>query len=342
MKQQLRQGKLPTVLLRKLIQFLPVADRSLIIPPGVGLDAAGLEIGNRLIAVTTDPITFATDNIAAYSVAVNVNDVACLGCHPRWYSGVLMLPYGSSETLVENIWTELARELQRYGITSVGGHVEVTKAVNVPILVGQIIGEAVRDELLDARNISPGDQILLCQAIAVEGTSLLAQKRASELSSILDVDNINKIQNFLWNPGICIWPYAEKLFSIPDLVALHDPTEGGIATALHELADVAGCGLVVDCEKISVLPETKQFSQLFNFDPLGLLASGSLIIVCKPKAVDQVIQQLGANQVMPIGAFTNEQHRNMNFRGEIKDLPRYDQDELIPALQHKMRTIKSL
>ncbi|MFA6408777.1 MAG: AIR synthase related protein [Gammaproteobacteria bacterium] len=341
MKQQLRQGKLPAALLQKLIRFLPVADQSLVIPPGVGLDAAGLKIGNKLVAVTTDPITFATNHIASYSVAVNVNDIACLGCKPRWYSGVLLLPYGASDAeSVENIWTELARELQRYGITSVGGHVEVTKAVHVPILVGQIIGEAVRDELLDARNVSPGDQILLCQAVAVEGTALLAQERAAELLPILGVDNITKIQNFLQNPGICVWPYAEKLFSIPDLIALHDPTEGGIATALHELADVAGCGLAVDCEKISVLPETKQFSQLFNFNPLGLLASGSLLIVCKPKAVDQIVQQLGANQVTPIGVFTKEQHRKMNLCGEIKDLPRYDQDELIPALQHKMRLIK--
>jgi len=335
MKTKLLPGKLPAALLTQLIAKLPTKDKNLLIPPGVGLDAAGLKIGNELVAVTTDPITFATDQIAFYSVAVNVNDIACLGCRPRWYSATLLLPVNIKTSMVKQIWEELAYELRRYGITSIGGHVEVTPTVNTPILIGQIIGEVAtkNKKLLDARNSLPGDKILLCNGVAIEGTALLAKERARDLVPLLSTVTLKKMRNLLVNPGICIWPSVKKILNISGVVALHDPTEGGIATALHELADAADLGLDVDGAVIPILKETQQLAAIFNFDPLGLLASGSFLIACKPNAVEKIISALGVNKVTEIGEFSQSKAKIIRYGTKKHLLPRYIQDEIVKALK---------
>ena len=120
---KLKLGKLPHEFLSKLLNQLPPHDVDLIIPPGIGRDAAGVKIGDKLVAVTTDPITFTIDHLAMYSVAVNINDVACLGCRPKWYSAVLLLPPDSTQEQVETIWQELIEQLAQYNIQPIGGHV---------------------------------------------------------------------------------------------------------------------------------------------------------------------------------------------------------------------------
>lgn len=328
-RQILPKGKLKAKFLQQLIKALPTKDDSLIIPPGVGLDAAGLKISDKLLAITTDPITLANDKIGTYSVAINVNDVACLGCRPRWYSATLLLPVGTDVASVKKIWKGLILALKRYDIISIGGHIEVTDVVNQPTLVAQIIGESVTGKFLDSRKCKPGDKILLCMPVAIEGTALLAQEKAFELSKVFSKQEIKKMQNLLYSPGICIWPLVEKIVWQKGLVALHDPTEGGVATALHEFSDAANCGLNINGDSIPVLPETKKLMKLFDFDPLGLLASGSLLVACKPSAVKGIIKSIGDKYVSEIGEFTSHTSKNLYISGVKRDLPRYDKDEIV-------------
>jgi hydrogenase maturation factor len=328
MKKTLNQGKLPAVFLSSLLDKLSRKDKNVIIPPGIGLDAAGLKIGKNLLAVTMDPITLSSTKIATYSVAVNINDIACLGCKPRWYTATLLLPKNTDRAFVENIFQELADELKRYKITAIGGHIEVTDTVNTPILVGQIIGESFNNKLLDARNAKSGDQILLCQPIAIEGTALISSEKTKLLAPYFSKNEIKKMQGLLENPGICILPLVKKIIKIPGIVAFHDPTEGGVATALHELADAADCGLQIDYSAINILPCTQKLAKIFNIDPLGLLASGSLLVVCKDKAVGNTLKKLGATANV-IGQFISNRKERILFKGKRKRrLPRFDRDEI--------------
>lgn len=310
-------GKLSADLLSELIPTLPINAPELIIPPGVGCDAAGLQIGSRRVAVTTDPITFATRHLAYYSVCTNINDVACMGCRPRWYSGALLLPPDSTEAKLREIWSELSATLKKYDLISIGGHVEVTASVNIPVLVGQVIGEAISHALLNPANAQPGDHILLWQSAGIEGTALLALELQDSLP--LSPEKLLAMQNLIHNPGICIWPFVEQLLPHPGVIALHDPTEGGVATALHELADAARCGLDIDISAIPILPETRELQTILNFDPLGLLASGALLVVCKPSATEELLRNF--KFLVKIGQLSAD-----SGRGE---LPRYAADEVI-------------
>ena len=327
----LPMGKLQAHLLDRLLKKLPITDHKLIIPPGIGNDAAGLEIGNQLIAITTDPITFTTQQIGTYSIAVNINDLACLGCKPQWYSGVLLLPPGITEYQLELLWDDLCIALSRYNIQAIGGHTEVTATVNTPVLIGQMIGTVIGKNLLDLRQACAGDEILLIGHIAVEGSAILAQKRYHDLLPYYHDIELKAMQNFLENPGICVWPWVEKIVPHEGLVGFHDPTEGGIATALHELADTTGCGILIS-EPIPLLPETQKLCKLLSINPLGLLSSGALLAVCKPTATKQLLRRLSSVPAKLIGKLTTNSERLLTSSGHYLKLPRYSCDEIVPGL----------
>ncbi len=322
-------GKLQHDLLQSLLTELPGKTSELLIPPLIGCDAAGVQIGNQQIAVTTDPITLASERIGTYSVCVNINDVACLGCRPRWYSASLLLPIGTTEEQLRAIWRDTCEQLAKYKIQSLGGHTEVTAAVNMPVLVGQMIGEKIGETLLDPTQGCPGDRILLWQSPAIEGTALLAQLRYEDLKHHFDRDALDRMQNLLDEPGICIWPFVERLIPQAGLVALHDPTEGGVATALHELADAAGCGLVVDRQAFHICKETLQLAQLFDLDPLGMLASGSLLILCKAEFESVILKKFYGEPLVSIGELTVDPARLLMNDSVSTPLPRYSMDEII-------------
>lgn len=336
MAKKLLLGKVPSHILASLLRQLPPAPEEVLIPPGIGLDAAALKIGDRTIVVTTDPITFTDKHVAKYSVAVNINDIACMGCRPRWFTSTLILPEGTTDVALHNLWHELTEELKRYDITAIGGHIEVSNKVNSPILVGQMMGEPVTEKLLDPRNAKPGDRLLLWRCAALEGTALLATERYVELSDYILPAQLDTMRELLDDPGICIWPAAEKLFALPGLIALHDPTEGGVATALHELADSAGSGLTVNRRSIPILSETLQLADILKFNPLGMLASGSLLIVCKKSAEKAILDCLKDERIASIGELTESQDRLIIEGGQSKTLPRFDQDEIVNALTRKI------
>lgn len=326
-------GKLPTHLLNHLIQQLPPADHTVIVPPGIGLDAAGLHLPQPLISVTTDPITFSTHELGTYSICVNINDIACTGSRPRWYTASLLLPPGTTEKNLFDIWNNLTDALKKYQIQAIGGHIEVTEAVNHPILVGQMIGEALGDTFLTPKHAQPGDQILLCRALAIEGTALLACEKATFLKNHLPNEALMHSQALLKEPGICIWPLVEPIIPTPGLIALHDPTEGGIATALHEWADATECGIFIDGDQIAIRPETQSLCQIFDIDPLGLLASGSLLILCRSEAEEKIRAKLPGEVITNIGQLTKTSERILKKQGCHTLLPRFQADEITKALK---------
>lgn len=333
MTKPLAVGKLPAALLQQCLQYLPRPSPQVLVPPGLGADAAGIAPAKPLLAVTTDPITFSSDQIAMTSIAVNANDVACLGARPRYYTGTLLLPVGSTEATVIHLFQQLGQALSQYQIDGIGGHVEITPSVNQVILVGQMVGEAIGDSLLSPQAIEPFDHILLWQSAGLEGTAILAHELQALLATRFKPAELAAMQQLLQDPGICIWPFVQRLLPNGDIVALHDPTEGGIATALHELADASGCGLRVDGQAIAFLPSTLQLCQHLKLNPYGLLSSGALLIVCRPQASVKLLAQYQGLPLKWVGEFTQASARCMLTSAGKQALPRFDQDEITRVLK---------
>jgi hydrogenase maturation factor len=287
-------GKLPTELLGRLITAYGTGpDPDVIVAPGVGRDAAAIAIDGQVLAVKSDPITFATVNAARYLVAVNANDVACIGATPRWMTVVGLFPAGkTTATDVETLFAELRDVCLEQGISLIGGHTEITAGIDHPLLIGTLLAQATRERLLEPGGAREGDEILVTKSVGLEGTALLASEKRAELLPVLGEERLREARKLLFRPGISIVADARAALDGEGVHALHDPTEGGIATGIWELAQVSGRGAEVDVAALPILPETRAICDHFGIDPLGLLGSGALLMAASPDATPGVMARL--------------------------------------------------
>jgi len=281
-------GKLPNDLLKSFLEQLDISDPSIIIKPGVGEDTTAIDVANeQIIVLKSDPITFATDAIGHYAVLVNANDIATSGAVPRWLLTTLLLPCGITPSRIGGIMTDLQTMCRRWNITLCGGHTEITDAVTRPVVSGMLTGTVDRQSLIDKRNIRPGDRILLTKAVAVEGTAIIAREFATRLTKKgMSETEIKTCRGFL--SRISILSEARIAAGIKGVSAMHDVTEGGLASALSELGIAGGHKLEINMDCIPVYPETEKICSLLDIDSMGLIGSGSLLISCRQEVCDQL------------------------------------------------------
>ena len=272
-------GKLPQDLLAALLARAPATDPRVILGPGIGLDCAVIDTGERLTVYKSDPITFATDQIGYYLVQVNANDIATTGARPLWLLVTLLLPEAETTSeLPDGIMVQICDACRDLGITVVGGHTEITAGLARPIAVGAMVGEVPRGKLITPRGARAGDRILLTKGVPIEATALLAREFPQRLRSTLREDEIHAAQRYLFEPGIGVTRDARAAIAAGPVTAMHDPTEGGIVTALWELAEASGRTLRVDPTTIPIPDLARRVCAAFDIDPYAAIASGALLI----------------------------------------------------------------
>ena len=325
----LRAGKLPADLLGDLLSRLTAGDR-VVLGPAIGRDAAAVAVGDRVIVAASDPVTFATQRAGWYAVHVNANDVACLGARPSWFLATILLPEGANDALPAQIFQQIGDACATLNIAVIGGHTEVTAGVDHVIIAGTMLGETSRDELIDGAGVKAGDAVLLTGTIAIEGTALLALEEADALRAAGTAQEVvMRARGFLDDPGISIVSAAAGLRAATQPRLLHDATEGGIATALEELAHAAGMTVHVDLERIAVLPETRMICDALSIDPLGLLSSGALLAVVDGDEAEAAIRAMRNVTISCARLGTVEDGPPRVIMGaERRPLPRYERDEL--------------
>ena len=332
----MKVGKLPHDLLARLLERLP-DDPRLLLGPGVGRDAAALDMGNgRVLVATADPVTFAGDQIGRYAVHVNANDIACLGATPTWFLATVLLPENASETLAEEIFEQIRTACAEISVIPIGGHTEITLGIDRPIVSGTMLGETTNEELIQAGDGRPGDHLILTAGIAIEGTAVLAREAANTLQRAgVPHDVIATAAGWLANPGISILAAARAAIATGHVRALHDPTEGGLSTALSELAYASDLAGGIRVEDVTVLPETAQICKALRLDPFGLLASGSLLIVAAPEHCAAIIKALENEQISAacIGDLTSGESGAIIDRRSQQPLARFERDELARFLE---------
>jgi hydrogenase maturation factor len=142
-----------------------------------------------------------------------------------------------------------------------------------------MLGEVAKDRLVTTGGARVGDTLLLTKGAPLEGAAILARECGDEARRRgVPADVIERARGFLRRPGISVVPEARLACAAASVHAMHDPTEGGVATACWEMAQAAGVGLRVDRERIPVLSEGRVLCEAFGLDPLGAIASGSLLL----------------------------------------------------------------
>ena len=326
-------GKLPIRTLERLLKRNKIKDPRVIVGPGIGEDAAVIDAGHdRYLIAKTDPITFTADQIGWYAVHINANDIVTMGARPLWYLATLLLPEDlTTEDVAEKIFLDTMTACKSIGVSLIGGHTEITGGLSRPIVVGQMLGEVEKHRLVRTNGARPGDVIILTKGIAIEGTAVIARERVDEMVQILGEQTLTRCRNFMYDPGLSVIKEALIASEHASVHAMHDPTEGGLATALHEVAWAANVGLRIQAETVPVFPETQAICNHYHLNPMGLIASGALLIILQANAAENVLARIRSQGIAAtvIGEVTdNRKGVKLLTADGVVDLPLYEQDEL--------------
>ena len=331
---RLKSGKLDIDILKRLLEKHTLLDPRVVIGPKIGEDAAVIDVGEGAEdywVVTSDPITFTTDEIGYYGVVVNLNDIATMGAIPRWFLATLLFPDESTDLgLIEKVFSQIHNACHRFGISFIGGHTEITPGIGRMILSGHMIGEVKKDRLVTTSGARAGDLLLLVKGICIEGTSIMARERETELlAKGIPRSLIEKAKNFILDPGIDILQAARVACETVPVHSMHDPTEGGLINGVVEMALASEKEIEVDFGKVHIYEESQILCKEYRLDPLGVIASGALLLTLSPQDFP-LLQKAFQKASIPfqvIGKVKQGPARVLTIEGkEIKPLPR---DEIL-------------
>lgn len=333
---ELPEGKAPPRVLDAILERLarlPGPDGSgLELGPANGEDAAVAAVGDaERIVLAADPITFPAAEPGRHAVVVNANDVAATGGEPRWFLSSLLAPPGTDEARLRELAGEVAAACREVGAVAAGGHTEITPAVSRIVVAGTMVGVAPAERIKPSGGAREGDMLLITKGIAVEATAVLAAARGEEVAREFGEDFRQRCLRFVEDPGLSVVPEARVAAGVPEVHAMHDVTEGGVATALREMADLAELGVTVAETEIPRFYESKRLLSHFGLDLLGAIGSGALLVACAEPGVSTLLERLreGGQPGFVIGRFTRRSEGLRLRRGSAaRDLPVFDRDEL--------------
>lgn len=242
--------------------------------PGIGEDACAITVEAGSLIAATDPITLTGSGVGAHAVWVNANDVAVMGARPRWFLANVLLPVGAREDDVRQLFATMQTALEEVGAALVGGHSEITGAVTQPVVVGQMLGWCEGESFVATSGVRHGDVILQVGPTPIEGAAVISEARPA---LGIEPQLLARAREALQDPGISIVEPA-LLAARLGATALHDPTEGGLATALHEMSEAGEVSIVgLDRDAVLWFEPGLALCRAVGADPWGTLASGALL-----------------------------------------------------------------
>ena len=334
-------GKLKHDFLKEL---LPTSNSSasVVVGPQLGEDAAVIKLGDNYLVATSDPITFATEDIGWYVVCVNSNDIAAMGAVPKWLLVTLLLPENTTTpAMVRDIMEQITQACTAFDIALCGGHTEVTPAVTQPVVIGQMIGVTHKDALFTSADARVGDALILTKGLGIEATAIIARECEAQVREKYDVRFLEQAKNYLMDPGISVLKDAQIAITTGGVHAMHDVTEGGASTAAFELATAAELGVVVYSDKLLDSPIlysdiTRTLCDMFKLNPLGIISSGAMLIASEPEKGEMICQVLDEAGISAdiIGKFLPPKHGLWleDATGTQQPLPVFETDEIAKLL----------
>lgn len=337
---KLPPGKIPVDVLKEVVfKNLGVKREEVTIGPTAGVDGAVIDLGNKSLIVSMDPITGANEQIGWLAVNVNANDIATFGVEPAFLFSSILLPENSDKKIVEIICQQMDAAATELGIAIVGGHCESTPGLTYPIVAACTLGSTKKGCYVTAAGGKPGDRLILTKSAGIEGTAILASDRAQQLAPIMSSDMLTDAKSFY--KYISVVRDALTAYKTGGVHAMHDPTEGGVVGGINEMADAAQLGVKIFEDKIAVKPETARICRFFEIDPLQLIGSGALLIAAEEEKTSEIIQNLTREQIpaTEIGVFDEETKSRILLKddGSFRNLPRPMSDHLWFALKKQPR-----
>lgn len=287
----MRIGKLPNETLDKvIISNINNKRKEVLIGAGIGEDNAIIDFGKDVCVLSTDPITGASKDLGKLAVHISCNDVAASGGEPIGVLLTIMAPVTANLDDIKQVMEDAGRAAEDANIQIIGGHTEVTDAVNRMVVSTTVVGKQRKDKVLRKENIQVGDKILISKYAGIEGTSILAKERLDRLEGELSKEEIDYAQNMDKDLSVIREGRAAGDVGVH---YMHDITEGGVLGAVWEAGQAVGKGIVIDESLIPVEEVTRKICKILDLDPYRLISSGSMLIVACDNKVKEIKERLG-------------------------------------------------
>lgn len=329
MHDALPTGKLPPALLRELLDASAALPPEVRLGPRLGEDACAIDVPGGVLVAASDPITLTGSGVGAHAVVINANDVAVMGVRPRWFLAAVLFPAGTRADDVRVCFAEMRGALRAADVALVGGHTEVTDAVTQTVVVGQMLGIAPDGRFVATGGARPGHAIVQVGPAPVEGAAVLALEAAARLGA-LDASVRERAANALERPGISVVAPALRAAEL-GATALHDPTEGGLACGLHELAEASGVRIALRDEAVLWFEPGVAVCAALGADPWGTLASGALLAAFPEERAESACRALSETAAARI--IGRAEAGSGVVRPDGSPLPRFDRDEVARVLE---------
>jgi len=237
-------------------------------------DAALLDISGPVSmstdTFTVDPLFFPGGDIGSLAVHGTVNDVAMLGARPLYISCAFILEEGLDFHILERVVQSMAEAAKNAGVMIVTGDTKVVPkgAADRMFINTTGVGQVIADPVPSGASAVPGDAILVSGSMGDHGLTILAQREGLSFETKVESDSA------------ALNGMVEKLITqVGDVHVLRDPTRGGLATTLNEIAKQSGAGIVLDEDSVLVKPGVKSGCSFLGLDPLYLANEGKLICI---------------------------------------------------------------
>ncbi len=265
---------------------------------GIGLaaldDGAAIRVGDRFLVLTTDshvvqPIFFPGGDIGRLSVSGTVNDLAMMGAtEPLGLTCAVILEEGFARDALERVVASMRETAREAGAPIVTGDTKVMGRGEVDGIVLNTAGVALADRVVSDAGLAAGDVLIVTGTIGDHGMAIMSRRHDLRLEGDLrsDVAPVNGLVR------------AALAAGGEDVVAMKDPTRGGVAGVLHEMAQKAKVGIVLEEPRIPVRPEVRAAAEIVGIDPLLVANEGKAVIGVRERSAEKVLAALRAH---PLG-----------------------------------------
>lgn len=324
-------GKLPNNVLEKIVfDNIKKKRDDVLVGAGVGRDNAILDFGEYVCIVSTDPITGTTEDIGKLALYISCNDVASSGAEPMGVLLTIMAPEDITEKEIDKIMIEAGKAAGELNVEIVGGHTEITDAVNRVIISTTVIGKQFKNKVLNPLDAKIGDKIIMTKYVGIEGTSIIAKEFSEELKNEIPQHLVEEALELHEHISVVKEGIICGKIGVP---YMHDITEGGILGAVWEASKAVNKGIKLYKDRIPMKESTKAISDFLDIDPYRLISSGSMLVIApkdKVNFIQDSLKEEGIDSSI-IGELIKE-GIVMNEDGKIVEIEPPCSDELYKAL----------
>ncbi len=303
---QMKAGKLDSELLKSIVfNNITCHREEVMVRPGIGEDCAVMDFGDFACVISTDPITGASNEVGRLAVHISCNDIASNGVEPIGLMLTIMVPEGTTKEEINQIMQQAGEAAAELNVEIIGGHTEITPAVNKVVISSTAIGRQLKDKVIFTKGSKPHDLIIMTKNVGLEGTAIIAHDWEERLRKDLGdsiVDEAKKMIDRLSvvKEGII----AGKIGTS----GMHDVTEGGLLGAVWEMCEASSVGALLYKDKVNIAKSTQEICKYFNIDPFRLISSGCMLITVSQNKAEQLLDEFKKSgiQASIIGEVTSK------------------------------------